>query len=1683
MANPKDQDFGDYAKHVPGAVDDDFGDYAKHVPKATAGGALKNLGASAIEGVGSIAQGGLELGAGALNSALNTQRFSGFNPLKGVADRLKDSMSAGDKAAMADQAKGDVLKPDTWTMPQTAGGYIHSAANVLGSLAPTVATAFLTRGNMGPAMAAQGGLMTGGAAAGDVRENIEKLDDAKLAEAAPRVRELLAAGFSPADARAKVTNESAQMSGLLAGGAGALGGAVNARLLEDLIAKKGIPALLGQKFANQGVARTVIGAGLGGLGEGLQETAEKVGQNAGENVGMGKSLGDDVTRDTFGDFVGGAIGGKMTGGVGGYLSKPTVTTPSGGQIDPTAGPISSAAATAINSGASQRTADTQAQEQAAQQQQTDQAAADKQQGEMAKAMSGKPEHTDPQQWFDSLNGTGQRTLIEKLEGDERQTALDLMTMARNPEASDAIRSRSAEMLFNIAQSTGFPGVRAPVSPLALPAPKKDNNQQGRDNIAKWSAESQALTLNHAQELQRRAAADGRDDMVVVPHTSGQGYTIVPQSWTGQAVNDEAKGIQGKGSGQLPSPNTPRAGTMIAGKGGVRQQTYGDLDTTANRAISEASATLGDRKAQSAQVIRNAEPTSDVSTKVKPGALEGEYIRGRQTAEQYFPFKNAQQAETRAMTATKEFGEEYGVEPHPSVKGAFAVVPASKAAAVSQVPPKTSRLNAPSQAAESGKQTGGESNGATAGFQDSARNPQILPQKQKNQLFRESPISRGLSPQIGETRNIAESAVKPIENKALSQKLIAAPVDEAAQAAATSPLNKLPEPMVAQQKAGNYVKGHVKIGGLDISVENPSGSTRSGTDADGKAWNTTMRDHYGYIKRTTGADKDQVDAFIKGGTAPDHSGDVFVIDQVSPGTGKFDEHKAMIGYRNMMQAAAAYRAHYAKGWKGMGAITPMPIAEFKAWVQSPEASKPLALENKPDDDPAQPVAPPVRDERVPSDSAVAPDKPTGSPDSAPRSVIGANKRARVADSNVSNSAASVPDASQPQSDGAGVAATGIAEHIEEGEAEQATPSAINASLKTGDANSSKSMEELRQGLLADIDAKLKDAPTLDALEYKIDKDGDVIPKYSKATQPDPKPLPYVVFDVPGDGKFKVQATQENLTWFRKEVAANKGFSKYKGTPQAKPTNADSTTTTLHEMLVTPGEYETAYNLAQLKDKPLGFAITQSSDRQSVKIAPTVNDKPVRGALAVTHYEPTISAERAEEVWLEAAQKADEAADVRTKSTTDHNATMRALNDRALEELKQPYDQLDGGKQEKIRALVKAETSGEAAPKVDYKGFSRVNRGGGNFELTDGNMTVKVETMGGGRLQASFRSAKSSPSLQGEQGAVDWAAAYRDESIKLQAAERKAAAATPQAALDNDFLSELFGQPNGQPKTNDQPTTNKPLAIGDIRAAIKSAIDAAVNARDDWTSREYRTNKKQVVLRGDGPSNQASMSVGSINESKRNKAIESLNQEVAALEKLERLVATDDGASRFLSSTAEIMDTAKRANDSGNYSGSTANEIFEQILLDRLNFRGPGGQGSITSNGLSKAVLSAINATDQSTPEPKAAAKIEDVGAKIGGARKDKWKESGLSVADLNDMSESEGATLAKKANVWKPDYSAMSAATDPVTAAMVKVVYDQLAAQPKDDTPQGRRDYVTAMQAVRKVYSAVTSVEQARDVGV
>lgn len=137
------------------------------------------------------------------------------------------------------------------------------------------------------------------------------------------------------------------------------------------------------------------------------------------------------------------------------------------------------------------------------------------------------------------------------------------------------------------------------------------------------------------------------------------------------------------------------------------------------------------------------------------------------------------------------------------------------------------------------------------------------------------------------------------------------------------------PSEAQKEAGNYKKGHIKINGFDVTIEQPAGSVRSGKDVNGKEWSVTMSNTYGYIRGTEGVDGDHIDVFL----GPDMNSDmVYVVDQVNT-DGSFDEHKVMMGFSSLEDARSAYLSNYEEGWQGLGNITGVALDEFKKWIDS------------------------------------------------------------------------------------------------------------------------------------------------------------------------------------------------------------------------------------------------------------------------------------------------------------------------------------------------------------------------------------------------------------------------------------------------------------------------------------------------------------------------------------------------------------------------------------------------------------------------------------------------------------------------------------------------------------------------------------------------------------------------------
>lgn len=143
-----------------------------------------------------------------------------------------------------------------------------------------------------------------------------------------------------------------------------------------------------------------------------------------------------------------------------------------------------------------------------------------------------------------------------------------------------------------------------------------------------------------------------------------------------------------------------------------------------------------------------------------------------------------------------------------------------------------------------------------------------------------------------------------------------------------------DPTEAQKEAGNYKKGHVQVGTFGITIEQPQGSVRKGTDADGKQWESKMNNTYGYIRGAVGVDGDHIDVFLSNDIDDWNGRKVFVVDQYNP-DGSFDEHKVMLGFNDQDEAKGDYLANYKQGWENGRRIdiTGVNLEDFEKWIES------------------------------------------------------------------------------------------------------------------------------------------------------------------------------------------------------------------------------------------------------------------------------------------------------------------------------------------------------------------------------------------------------------------------------------------------------------------------------------------------------------------------------------------------------------------------------------------------------------------------------------------------------------------------------------------------------------------------------------------------------------------------------
>lgn len=912
-------------------------------PKTLAGGAIKGAG-SAVRGAGKVAEGLGRVGVTALNQAFDAGLDLPGNPLEGAADathglgdRLLDSRTAEAKRREADsQPAGDLDKPDTWTFGRdpSASGLALQGLNALGSSAlPIAAAAAAGPLGIGARMAAgagAGGAQGGGNAIEQARETIDGMDDEQLAAASFAYRDLVAKGATPEQARARVRTDAEEAAFVRTVPVSALGGAATGRILS--------PA--GRVLGDRGVVAQTLGrAGLAGTEEALQEVGEGVATQMGINAGAGMEL--DPLAGSFGNaalgFVAGMGPGAVHGAADGVRSRGTPTAPSleaGDVMHASGKPFVTASA------ARQRAAELGEGAQVMRHENgfivrpgrdmADSARAATPSEQQPAVPTYEPgeqvlwknaDHDVPVEFvhLEQEAGTdGRRYAKVRVNGQDSYVPADELAKVQRPAGQSSAAEQgqpAASDSFTRGQQVylrqngrelpvEFLGVErnaATARPGGEPL-ARIRTADGRGRFVRLSElAADPLPGNALREaMDGPAALDGPRAFPVLDapierqalpapegFVAGEGFTA-REPWRKPA--NAPRGIRNNNPGNIEkgvgfdgevAGNDPRFATFKAPEDGIRGLAVNLLTYQRRHGLDTVQGIIG-RWA----------PDSENET--------GAYVQQVSRAVGVQPDEKLDLSNPKVLARLTAaiIQHENGMQPYTTAQMQEGIDAALKGT------PARAALPAPVY------QVDGQGVTATSGQRDA-------------ELVRQAAI--GVTPDVA-----AAGARHP-----------GAATDTAAHEAATSPSNSRPEPSDAQKAAGNYKVGRTRVAGLELSIENPEGSERRGTSPDGTPWANRMAGHYGYIRRTEGADGDQVDVFVRPGTAPDFSGPVFVIDQVDPKGGRFDESKVMLGYDTREEAERAYRDSYTPDWRGMGKITQMDVPTFKRWLADGDTTLPAA----------------------------------------------------------------------------------------------------------------------------------------------------------------------------------------------------------------------------------------------------------------------------------------------------------------------------------------------------------------------------------------------------------------------------------------------------------------------------------------------------------------------------------------------------------------------------------------------------------------------------------------------------------------------------------------------------------------------------------------------------------------------
>jgi tRNA G10 N-methylase Trm11 len=236
-----------------------------------------------------------------------------------VSERFRESVSAAGKQAIADsQVEGNLLEAIQNRSVENLSfgknpsfmGYALQGSQVLGSLAPIITTAVVTRGSS-KAVGTVGFGMGAGEAVQDAQKYVSSLSDEQLMQSSPYFKKMVEDGVNPAEARQVVVDKAAEYAAQLQGSVSAFGSVITGKLITGQFDK-----LMTGPVKNR-LGRIALGTTAGAAEEGTQEFLEGIAKDLGINKAVIKEIGEE----SFANFVLGAMGGAGPGAYRGAVAK------------------------------------------------------------------------------------------------------------------------------------------------------------------------------------------------------------------------------------------------------------------------------------------------------------------------------------------------------------------------------------------------------------------------------------------------------------------------------------------------------------------------------------------------------------------------------------------------------------------------------------------------------------------------------------------------------------------------------------------------------------------------------------------------------------------------------------------------------------------------------------------------------------------------------------------------------------------------------------------------------------------------------------------------------------------------------------------------------------------------------------------------------------------------------------------------------------------------------------------------------------------------------------------------------------------------------------------------------------------------------------------------------------------